>query len=549
MTVSPRSLRDRFAVGEALAQRLAGVDAFTVLVALAFALAVAVRAVQVLGSSFPLNDGGLFYAMVRDLEANHFVLPQTTSYNDAQIPYAYPPLAFYAAALVDKATPFALVDLFRYLPLLFTCATVGAFYVLARDMLRSRVAVVAALAAFALIPRSFIWLVMGGGLTRSLGLLFALLALHQVYRLYADRDGRRLPLAVALSAATVLSHLETGWFLAFSVALFWAFCGRGRKAALHSAWLAAGTAVLTAPWWATIVAWHGLEPFTAANGTGGTVLSNAQTRDFAFLSLAHGVSTSEPFFPLLGALGLLGGFACFVSRRFLLPAWWVAIVLFDVRSFATFSSVPVALLGGIAVAEVLLPLFDRPGALGRFAAAHSPGQGVAVWLAPAFIFGCMLYFAAYGALVRHPGLGEEASLASLTPGERAAMAWVAAQSPPDSRFLVIPQTAWQTDRESEWFPVLAERASVGTVQGSEWLPNHGFDRQIAAHDQAWGCAWAGTGCLDSWMAAHGASFTHVYLPNGCCGGLAAALRADPRYQLVYDGPGGVVYRLGPIWLL
>ncbi|MCC6381060.1 MAG: hypothetical protein IT304_01050 [Dehalococcoidia bacterium] len=548
MTVSPRSLRDRFAVGEGLAQRLSGIDSFTVLVACAFALAVAVRAVQVLGTSFPLNDGGLFYAMVRDLEANHFVPPHTTSYNDAQIPFAYPPLAFYLAAAVDKATPFNLVDLFRYLPLLFTCATVGAFYLLARDMLRGRVAVVAALAAFALIPRSFIWLLMGGGLTRSLGLLFALLALHQVYRLYRDGDGRRLPLAVALSAATVLSHLETGWFLAFSVALFWAFCGRGRKAALHSAWLAAGTAALTAPWWGTIIAWHGLDPFTAANGTGGTVLSNAQTRDFAFLTLAHGVSTSEPFFPLLGALGLLGGFACFVSRRFLLPAWWVAIVLFDVRSFATFSSVPVALLAGIAVAEVLLPLFDRPGALGRLV-GRSPAPGVAVWLAPAFIFGCMLYFAAYGALGRDPRLGEQATLTSLTPGEREAMAWIAATTPTDSRFLVIPQTFWQADRESEWFPVLANRPSVATVQGSEWLPAQAFDRQIGAHARAWGCAWAGTDCLDGWMAAHGATFTHVYLPNGCCGGLADALRTDPRYQLVYDGPGGVVYRLGPIWLL
>ena len=37
--------------------------------------------------------------------------------------------------------------------------------------------------AFALIPRSYEWLIMGGGITRAPGMLFALLALAAVIRL------------------------------------------------------------------------------------------------------------------------------------------------------------------------------------------------------------------------------------------------------------------------------------------------------------------------------------------------------------------------------
>ena len=40
--------------------------------------ALAVRLPYVLSSDFPLNDGGMFVAMSRDLLANHFILPGET---------------------------------------------------------------------------------------------------------------------------------------------------------------------------------------------------------------------------------------------------------------------------------------------------------------------------------------------------------------------------------------------------------------------------------------------------------------------------------------
>ncbi|MBI2764391.1 MAG: hypothetical protein HYX53_00605 [Chloroflexi bacterium] len=526
-------------------------------------LAIVVRAAQVLPAHFPLNDGGLFFAMARDIQAAHFRLPEFTSYNGGQIPFGYPPLAFYIAAVLDEVTPLSLPALFRLLPLLFTGLTVVAVYQLARDMLPSKVAVVASVAAFGLIPRAFIWLLMGGGIARSLGFLFAVLALHQVYLLYTKRDNRYLPLAILFAGGTVLSHLETAWFLAFSIAVFWVATGLHRQGLISSAWLLAGTAALTAPWWGTVVAYHGIGLFLDANSTGGNIFSDAATRSVVVDALARGVSTSEPYFPVIGALGLLGALVCFTSNRFLLPAWWIAIVLLDERSYATFASIPVALMAGIAIAEVVLPVVNRPSH-GSHAGEGTPAPAPArndgaelvqrYWKA-ALVIGWLLYYVTVPTLANNRG--EETTLRALSSDQRSAMAWIASSTPTNATFLVIPQAAWEVDKESEWFPALTGRQSIATVQGSEWLPDGAFARAIYAHDRAWGCAGSNAACLDRWSADVGKPIEYVFLPSTaagklCCTELYNSLWSDDRYELVYDSAGGAVFKrsapaaMGPV---
>ena len=61
-----------------------------------------VRFLPVAMAGFPINDGGMFYVMVKELQANHFLLPAFTQYNLADIPFAYPPFGFYATALISS---------------------------------------------------------------------------------------------------------------------------------------------------------------------------------------------------------------------------------------------------------------------------------------------------------------------------------------------------------------------------------------------------------------------------------------------------------------
>jgi len=97
-----------------------------------------VRCFYVFSASFPLNDGGMFYVMVRDLQANAFRLPLYTSYNGGNIPYAYPPLPFYLAAGLNQWLGIGLISLLRFLPLLFSIATIPVFAWLAQEVLAEK---------------------------------------------------------------------------------------------------------------------------------------------------------------------------------------------------------------------------------------------------------------------------------------------------------------------------------------------------------------------------------------------------------------------------
>jgi hypothetical protein len=136
-------------------------DAFTVLLALE--LGALVRLLPVALSSFPLNDGGLFYQMTEDLAASGLRLPLLTCYTGGDIPFAYPPLGFYLAGSLHLAAKVSVLELMRWLPAIFSTLTLLPFYFLARRMLSESGLASIAVIAFALIPRSSEWMVMGVG--------------------------------------------------------------------------------------------------------------------------------------------------------------------------------------------------------------------------------------------------------------------------------------------------------------------------------------------------------------------------------------------------
>jgi hypothetical protein len=144
-----------------------------------------------------------------------------------------------------------------------------------------------------------------------------------------------------------------------------------------------------------------------------------------------------------------------------------------------------------------------------------------------------------------PGYSEVEILTTLGSGQRAAMEWIDEHTPADARFLVIPRGGWQTDKEAEWFPVFAQRASVATVQGTEWINHGGFDAQVDAFDAAWECGYRTAVCLEEWIEDYDRPFEYVYIPAdnglGCCSTLVDSLRDNSDYRLLYFGPGGSVF--------
>jgi hypothetical protein len=137
-------------------------------------------------------------------------------------------------------------------------------------------------------------------------------------------------------------------------------------------------------------------------------------------------------------------------------------------------------------------------------------------------------------------------LRALSAEERKAMEWVAANTSEDSRFLVLSSALhWQKDYVAEWFPALAGRHSIITVQGHEWLPDGAFRDGVRLHSGARIGSYS-LATLERWSGANAVVYSHIYLSRTSVGPvnlnqLWYSLRKSPNYRVIYDGSGAAVF--------
>jgi hypothetical protein len=510
-------------------------------------LALVVRLPFFLESDFPLNDGGMFFVMAREIASAHYALPATTSYNGDAIPFAYPPLPFYLTTALAQALSLPALVVVRYLPLVANLLATVAFVALARSLLGRRAAFFAA-AAFVVVPRSYEWLVMGGGLTRSVGLVFALVALAQARALYRQPTRWRIGGVALAVALTALSHLEMGLFVVYSFGLLFLAYGRSWQGVRASALVALGAVALTAPWWLTVLHYHGLAPFQAASTTAGwSGFEHLRSALFEFV-----FPPGQPFFTVLGGLAVLGAVGCLLRGAWWLPAWLPLVFLLTPRSAATEGTVPLALLVGVGLGDVVVrglvhlarqrhPLYERLLATAPAVAAwRLERRALLVTAASTVVFG-------YAVLPSWlPWDFGAFALEALPDAERQSMAWVAAATPPESTFLVLsPKVSWEADYVLEWFPALAGRKSVLTPQGAEWLAAWTHARRTCAYNKFRAEALGNAAQMQRWLGRMQVPYSHVYVSKQVQGPidlepLRQELLGSPGYQVLLDDAGATV---------
>jgi hypothetical protein len=476
--------------------------------------------------------------MVEATRSAGLALASTVTYNGMVLPFAYSPLAFLAAAALTSAGVSS-VDTLRYLPLAANTAALFAFAFLARITLPTRLAAVIATFVFAILPGSFVWQIMGGGLTRSFGFCFALLGLGQAYLLATRGRRRNVALLAIFAALTASSHLEMAWFLTLGTACILLAFGRRWDALSGASVAAVGAALLASPWWVTIIARHGVAPLFAASQTGSVMTYSLPAEGGA------GVDVSTLLTSLIAITAFVGVIALGDRRFFVLGA--VGVLLFlESRSFAWLSAPVLALaLGGFAdhAARYCVRRYvDHDSA--QTVSSPRPSQRVTGYVTNLIAVGLVVLLTFYlnGGIL----IGLRLPTTVLAKEERTAMAWTATSTPPSSRFLVISGDVWAMDRSSEWFPVLADRVSVATVQGAEWLPNREFAHRIDQHRRVQECGDGDSACLAVWEMQTGKEFDYVYVATReftekCCARLRAALEQDPRYTQVFANPGAAIF--------
>jgi hypothetical protein len=493
-------------------------------IGLAILLGSALRLVFVARTDFPYNDGGLFNTLVNELVANGFRIPAFSAYNATHLPVVYPPLAFYLAGSIHFVFGVSVIEIERWLPLVFSLLTIPAFAWLSRAILNNPAAAALATLAFALLPNSTDRLLMGGGLTRAPGFFFALVALACIYRLFESGfdGGRRtyLWLAILFSALTVLSHPVYAWFVVYSSAVFFLFSPHKRRNLGLALGVAAGVLLLSAPWWASIISIHGLAPVLGAfhsRSSSSLIISLGQLLLFDL--------SREFFLEILGVLGLVGLVFSLYEQKFFWLVWLLAIFILDRTSPVALAVVPLAMLVGLAGAKLLALSQDN---------WQTPGQRRFVQVGFILLV-CYCVIASY--LSFNPPV--------LALPVRQAMSWVSQNTPPESRFLVLSSDPWWDDPITEWFPALAERTSLTTVQGYEWTSPGQFAARINSYDAIRACLQTSqVSCLANWSSDWSTAVDYIFVTKipPIAGRIIQSLRQSPDYQLIFDQTGAAIFK-------
>ena len=489
----------------------------------------------------------MFAVIIQELVDNSFALPTTTSYNGADIPYAYPPLGFYIGAALVSVLGVSPVAVLIWLPLLANLASLVAFCFVARAFTRPSASMVMASALFPLLPFTWHWQVMGGGLTRSLGFCLSLLALVPIWAFLGGRGKAAGWAAVVLSSLTVLSHPESAVFLGAATVVF--ILMRGPRAATLAAGLllAAGVGLLTCPWWLTVMLRHGPSVFLRAGGTVEWSLSGLGSMVWFPMTVEGNITT-------ILILAIIGLFVELAARRLLLPCLLLATLLVP-RLAPRQATIPLALLAGVALGELILPglrsiaLRRRPEELEAAEGEDRNGALWQRWSSGAGVALCALLVVHTVALRLAVILAEEATTPFVTREERQALGWVSESTPASACFVVVTSAdSWAEDPISEWFPALTRRVSLATPQGAEWLDQSEYARRYGLYDSLKRCRTADAACLMSCLGAVPSAPTYVLISKVLRGNnvpmqLAHSIGGSRSFSRVFENPGVVIFRL------
>lgn len=388
---------------------------------------------------------------------------------------------------------------------------------------------------------------MGGGITRSPAYLFAILSLGLFLSYVNSQRVKKSFFGGFFAGLTGLSHLEIFWFLLIGLLIIIIFYKS--KISLKPLLMFIGTAsILVFPYLIYTINGHGLLPFIYAFRSGEYNLASSIGRLVVFYL------TDERVFTLFSALGLIGLIYSILTKQYFLPLFVIALVFLDRRSTSRSVVLPVSLLAAIAIDEIIYKRF-RQTIIDNKHFSYSNGKLVLpnwvlrrrnykiLWATILIIFaflGSNAFFNYYSGVLN--------SL-PISPEDREVMQWISEHTPKNSRVYVQSgANAWHNDYVAEWFPAIANRVSVTTVQGTEWLSV--YHEKIDAYNASIECRYADLTCIRAWAKDNNIQFEYILLAstawpysNTVNSPLLSSLLESNDYIKVYNKGNSTLFQL------
>ncbi|MBM3121068.1 MAG: hypothetical protein FJZ97_02645 [Chloroflexi bacterium] len=481
--------------------------------------------------SFPAGYGGLYALMAEILARQPFPLPaQIPFYGPGGIPFAYPPLALYLAALFVGPLHVPMLGYLRWAPGVVCILTMAAVYLLGRQWTGDRLKAVVAVVIVFSAEIVYSYHGTASGSVRSVALLWTVLAAYFSLRAYIQ--DRLWPVHAGLAglclALTALTHLTYAAFLVPGIVLM-AFLAPGPRRAL---WrlrtmviIGLTGLLLAAPWWGTVMARYGPAVFINAAGTHGTggLLADVGANPLGLLRafLRWYANLGRTWWPgALSGLAILGFAYGLARRRWLIPAW-VTVTVAGLGQTDRFE----ILLCGLMAGEALVDLARFvSGVAGR----------AALWGRNA-VAGLAFLALALGPLGALGFRGIQWTEVELTAALVDTGRWIEGNTPPDSQYLYLGSS----HDVGEWLPYLTHRTPGISPWGAEWTGK--YDRERDRLGQLSACVSAKqVSCVEAFAGSAGLDVGLLIVPveeNSPW----VSLEQDASWQLAFDNRSWRVY--------
>ncbi len=446
-------------------------------------LAVLLRLSYFTDSPLPINDGGLFYAYASTILDNNLSFPPTVDFNGLSLPFAYPPLSFWLAALISSLFELDLLTVVRYFPFVVHLVFLTLYIPFLRSLHLPWSAVILASTILFLSHRSYEFLIMGGGMSRATGAAFALAAFIEATKIVSRSTFYGLIATSAFSALSILSHPEWGIVSALGVTLIVLLNGKQLDRNIkHLFLIGAMTALLVAPWIIWVFYHHGPAPFLNASETSG----------WGVLQTLHAILSMNIFLWYLGFFCVIGLWESLKKREYLWVTFTLLLALVTPRHFSTAAVISNSVLAAVGIAHIW-QLCNKNEAEGmrRFGSRIRLFSVVReinfLWLVTlvagytltaSYLTHTLLsnYTHTLSSNYTHT-LSSNATMETLSHEAYDAMTWIRDNVGAEERFVVVSPDPWFIDEVNEWFPVLAGAISLTTVQGTEWISNGEFQKR------------------------------------------------------------------------